>query len=69
MHAVLPSSIQRREPREVRLCGCGIASVRPGGTGKVSPRRVAQCEETGVTTLLLSCRSADEIRSVAALLT
>lgn len=31
--------------------------------------RVAAWEETGVTTLLLSCRSADEVRQVAELLT
>jgi hypothetical protein len=30
--------------------------------------RVAQWEETGVTTLLLSCRSADEVRRVAEVL-
>jgi hypothetical protein len=30
--------------------------------------RVAAWEETGVTTLLLSCRSADEVRQVAELL-
>ena len=38
-----------------------------GSAGEVR-ERVAEWEETGVTTLLLSCRSADEIRSVAALL-
>ena len=30
--------------------------------------RVAQWEETGVTTLLLSCRDADEVRTVAEVL-
>jgi len=38
------------------------------GTAGEVRERVAQWEETGVTTLLLSCRSADEIRSVADLL-
>jgi F420-dependent oxidoreductase-like protein len=38
------------------------------GTGGEVRERVAAWEETGVTTLLLSCRSADEIRSVAELL-
>jgi F420-dependent oxidoreductase-like protein len=38
-----------------------------GTPGEVR-ERVAQWEETGVTTLLLSCRSADEIRQVAELL-
>jgi F420-dependent oxidoreductase-like protein len=38
-----------------------------GTPGEVK-ERVAQWEETGVTTLLLSARSADEIRSVAELL-
>jgi F420-dependent oxidoreductase-like protein len=38
------------------------------GTAGEVKERVAQWEETGVTTLLLSCRSADEIRSVAELL-
>lgn len=35
-----------------------------GEPGQVR-ERVAQWEETGVTTLLLSCRSADEVRQVA----
>ncbi|MEP9365185.1 LLM class F420-dependent oxidoreductase [Nocardioides sp. CN2-186] len=39
------------------------------GTAGEVKERVAQWEETGVTTLLLSARSADEIRSVAELLT
>jgi F420-dependent oxidoreductase-like protein len=38
------------------------------GTAGEVRERVAQWEETGVTTLLLSARSADEIRSVAELL-
>ncbi|WP_028644370.1 LLM class F420-dependent oxidoreductase [Nocardioides sp. URHA0020] len=38
------------------------------GTAGEVKERVAQWEETGVTTLLLSARSADEIRSVADLL-
>src|SRR3954454_3867460 len=38
------------------------------GTASEVKERVAQWEETGVTTLLLSCRSADEVRSVAELL-
>lgn len=38
-----------------------------GTPGEVR-EKVAQWEETGVTTLLLSCRSAEEIRSVAELL-
>ncbi|GAA4718878.1 LLM class F420-dependent oxidoreductase [Nocardioides conyzicola] len=38
------------------------------GTAGEVKERVAQWEETGVTTLLLSARSADEIRSVAELL-
>jgi F420-dependent oxidoreductase-like protein len=38
-----------------------------GTPGEVK-ERVAQWEETGVTTLLLSARSADEVRSVAELL-
>jgi F420-dependent oxidoreductase-like protein len=38
------------------------------GTAAEVREKVAQWEETGVTTLLLSCRSADEIRSVAELL-
>ena len=38
------------------------------GTAGEVKERVAQWEETGVTTLLLSCRSADEIRSIAELL-
>ncbi|GAB2457905.1 LLM class F420-dependent oxidoreductase [Nocardioides hungaricus] len=38
------------------------------GTAGEVRERVAQWEETGVTTLLLSCRSAAEIRSVAELL-
>jgi F420-dependent oxidoreductase-like protein len=38
------------------------------GTAGEVKERVAQWEETGVTTLLLSCRSAEEIRSVAELL-
>jgi F420-dependent oxidoreductase-like protein len=38
-----------------------------GTAGEVT-EKVAQWEETGVTTLLLSARSADEIRSVAELL-
>ena len=38
------------------------------GTAGEVREKVAQWEETGVTTLLLSCRSADEIRSVAELL-
>lgn len=38
------------------------------GTAGEVKEKVAQWEETGVTTLLLSCRSADEIRSVAELL-
>lgn len=39
-----------------------------GTPGEVK-ERVAQWEETGVTTLMLSCRSADEVRQVAELLT
>jgi F420-dependent oxidoreductase-like protein len=35
------------------------------GTAGEVKEKVAQWEETGVTTLLLSCRSADEVRSVA----
>ncbi|WP_278255930.1 hypothetical protein [Nocardioides convexus] len=35
-----------------------------GTPGEVK-ERVAQWEETGVTTLLLSCRSAGEVRQVA----
>ncbi|MGB0101728.1 MAG: LLM class flavin-dependent oxidoreductase, partial [Nocardioides sp.] len=38
------------------------------GTASEVRERVAQWEETGVTTLLLSCHTADEIRSVAELL-
>ncbi|NYJ01225.1 F420-dependent oxidoreductase-like protein [Nocardioides thalensis] len=38
------------------------------GTASEVKERVAQWEETGVTTLLLSCRSAGEIRQVAELL-
>ena len=38
------------------------------GTAGAVRERVAQWEETGVTTLLLSCRSADEIRQVAEVL-
>jgi len=38
------------------------------GTAGEVKEKVAQWEETGVTTLLLSARSADEIRSVAELL-
>jgi F420-dependent oxidoreductase-like protein len=38
------------------------------GTAGEVKERVAQWEDTGVTTLLLSARSADEIRSVAELL-
>jgi F420-dependent oxidoreductase-like protein len=38
------------------------------GTASEVKERVAQWEETGVTTLLLSCRSAAEIREVAELL-
>ena len=38
------------------------------GTASEVKERVAQWEETGVTTLLLSCRSPEEIRSVAELL-
>ena len=38
------------------------------GTAGEVREKVAQWEETGVTTLLLSCRSAEEIRSVADLL-
>ena len=38
------------------------------GTAGEVKEKVAQWEETGVTTLLLSCRSADEVRSVAELL-
>ncbi|WP_243057546.1 LLM class F420-dependent oxidoreductase [Nocardioides sp. SR21] len=38
------------------------------GTASEVKEKVAQWEETGVTTLLLSCRTADEIRSVAELL-
>ena len=38
------------------------------GTAGEVKERVAQWEETGVTTLLLSCRSAAEIRQVAELL-
>ena len=38
-----------------------------GTPGEVK-ERVAQWEETGVTTLLLSCRSAAEIRGIAELL-
>jgi F420-dependent oxidoreductase-like protein len=38
------------------------------GTAGEVKERVAQWEETGVTTLLLSCRSAEEIRQVAELL-
>ncbi|MDF1602566.1 LLM class F420-dependent oxidoreductase [Nocardioides sp. YIM 152315] len=38
------------------------------GTAGEVKERVAQWEETGVTTLLLSCRSADEVRSIAELL-
>ena len=38
------------------------------GTAAEVKDRVAQWEETGVTTLLLSCRSADEVRQVAELL-
>ncbi len=38
------------------------------GTAGEVKERVAQWEETGVTTLLLSCRSATEIRQVAELL-
>ncbi|MDP3968123.1 MAG: LLM class F420-dependent oxidoreductase [Nocardioides sp.] len=38
------------------------------GTAGAVRERVAQWEETGVTTLLLSCRSADEVRQVAELL-
>jgi F420-dependent oxidoreductase-like protein len=37
------------------------------GTAGEVKEKVAQWEETGVTTLLLSCRSADEVRSVAEL--
>ena len=38
------------------------------GTAGEVKERVAQWEETGVTTLLLSCRSAEEIRQVAEIL-
>ena len=38
------------------------------GTARAVKEKVAQWEETGVTTLLLSCRSAEEIRTVADLL-
>ena len=38
------------------------------GTASEVKERVAQWEETGVTTLLLSCRSVGEIRAVAELL-
>ncbi|TIC80680.1 LLM class F420-dependent oxidoreductase [Nocardioides sp. GY 10113] len=38
------------------------------GTAGEVRERVAQWEETGVTTLLLSCRSADEVRQVAEVL-
>lgn len=38
------------------------------GTASEVKERVAQWEETGVTTLLLSCRSAAEVRQVAELL-
>lgn len=38
------------------------------GTGSEVKERVAQWEETGVTTLLLSCRSAAEVRQVAEVL-
>jgi alkanesulfonate monooxygenase SsuD/methylene tetrahydromethanopterin reductase-like flavin-dependent oxidoreductase (luciferase family) len=38
-----------------------------GDRGEVK-ERVARWEETGVTTLLLTCRSADEVRQVAEIL-
>ena len=38
------------------------------GTAGEVREKVAQWEETGVTTLLLSCRSPEEVRSVAELL-
>ena len=38
------------------------------GTPSEVKERVAQWEETGVTTLLLSCRSAAEVRQVAEVL-
>ncbi len=38
------------------------------GTPTEVSERVAQWEETGVTTLLLSCRSAAEVRGIAELL-
>ena len=38
------------------------------GTAGEVKEQVAQWEETGVTTLLLSCGSADEVRRIAELL-
>ena len=38
------------------------------GTASEVKERVAQWEETGVTTLLLSLHSADEVRAIAELL-
>jgi hypothetical protein len=38
-----------------------------GTVGEVQ-ERAAQWEETGVTTLLVSCRSADEVRQIAEVL-
>jgi hypothetical protein len=38
------------------------------GDASYVKERAAQWEETGVTTLLLSCRDADEVRRVAELL-
>jgi alkanesulfonate monooxygenase SsuD/methylene tetrahydromethanopterin reductase-like flavin-dependent oxidoreductase (luciferase family) len=38
------------------------------GTASEVKERAAQWEETGVTTLLLSCRSADEVNTIAEVL-
>ena len=38
------------------------------GTDSEVKERAAQWEETGVTTLLLSCRSADEVNTIAEVL-
>ncbi len=59
---------QKREEATALIPDDLVEEMHIVGDASYVKERVAAWEETGVTTLLLSCRSADEVRSVAELL-
>ncbi|MDP2774334.1 MAG: LLM class F420-dependent oxidoreductase [Nocardioides sp.] len=73
-HAALAEEVQRlylegEKDRAVALIPDALVDdMHIIGTASEVKERAAQWEETGVTTLLLSCRDADEVRTIAEVL-